>query len=107
MKTKQLPLWLTSAAAAILLALGASAQAPAPGAATAGEPEVATKGLADDPYGSANRAKGGEAAPKSKSYSPYAGRKYPTRVFFGDTHHHTANSGDAFAGGNRLGPEEA
>ena len=106
MKTHYPPLRLTSAAAAILLALGAGAQAPAPGSAV-GEPEVAAKGLADDPYGSANRAKGGEVAPTSKGYSPYAGRKYPTRVFFGDTHHHTANSGDAFAGGNRLGPEEA
>ncbi|HEY5752933.1 MAG TPA: DUF3604 domain-containing protein, partial [Chthoniobacterales bacterium] len=41
------------------------------------------------------------------AYSPYAQRDFPTRVFFGDTHHHTANSGDAFMGGNRLGPEDA
>ncbi|MEA3411149.1 MAG: DUF3604 domain-containing protein [Pseudomonadota bacterium] len=41
------------------------------------------------------------------SYSPYAGRNYPSRVFFGDTHHHTANSGDAFMNGDRLGPEDA
>ncbi|TNF73326.1 MAG: DUF3604 domain-containing protein [Acidobacteria bacterium] len=40
-------------------------------------------------------------------YSPYAGRDYPAQVFFGDTHHHTANSGDAFMNGDRLGPEEA
>jgi hypothetical protein len=40
-------------------------------------------------------------------YSPYAGRSYPTRVFFGDTHHHTANSGDAFMNGDRLSPEDA
>ena len=40
-------------------------------------------------------------------YSPYAGREYPTQVFFGDTHHHTANSGDAFMNGDRLSPEEA
>lgn len=91
---------------AMALALSALAQAPKPSAgATNGE--VPVKGAVEDPYGEANRAKGGEAAPKSKSYSPYAGRKYPTRVYFGDTHHHTANSGDAFAGGNRLGPEEA
>jgi len=44
---------------------------------------------------------------EGRSYSPYAGRTYPTRVFFGDTHHHTANSGDAFMGGNRLSPEDA
>jgi hypothetical protein len=28
-------------------------------------------------------------------------------VYFGDTHHHTANSGDAFFNGNRLTPEQA
>jgi len=42
-----------------------------------------------------------------KNFSPYAGRDYPTQVYFGDTHHHTANSGDAFMGGNRLSPEQA
>jgi len=43
----------------------------------------------------------------SSTYSPYAGEDYPTKVYFGDTHHHTANSGDAFMNGNRLGPEDA
>lgn len=43
----------------------------------------------------------------TNDYSPYAGRDYPTRVFFGDTHHHTANSGDAFMNGDRLSPEDA
>ena len=28
-------------------------------------------------------------------------------MYFGDTHHHTANSGDAFMAGNRLTPEQA
>jgi hypothetical protein len=28
-------------------------------------------------------------------------------VFWGDTHHHTANSGDAFMAGDRLSPEQA
>jgi len=42
-----------------------------------------------------------------KKFSPYAGRRYPTRPFFGDTHHHTANSGDAFMDGNRLTPEQS
>ncbi len=41
------------------------------------------------------------------SYSPYAQRKYPTHVYWGDTHHHTSNSGDAFMAGNRLGPEDS
>ena len=46
-------------------------------------------------------------SPAARAYSPYAGRTYPTHVLWGDTHHHTANSGDAFAAGNRLTPEEA
>ena len=50
-----------------------------------------------------------EAAPlyKEPGYSPYAGRDYPTRVLWGDTHLHTANSLDAAAFGNTLGPEPA
>ena len=43
----------------------------------------------------------------NKACSPYADRDFPARVFFGDTHHHTSNSGDAFMGGNRLTPEQA
>jgi hypothetical protein len=45
--------------------------------------------------------------PAHAPYSPYAGRNYATQVYFGDTHHHTSNSGDAFMGGNRLTPEQA
>ena len=50
-----------------------------------------------------------ETAPlyKAPGYSPYAGRNYPTRVLWGDTHLHTANSLDAAAFGNTLGPEPA
>jgi opacity protein-like surface antigen len=48
-----------------------------------------------------------ESASKPLPYSPYAGRTHPTRVFWGDTHHHTANSGDAFMAGDRLSPEQA
>jgi hypothetical protein len=44
---------------------------------------------------------------KSRGYSPYADRGFPTQVLWGDTHLHTANSPDAFAFGNRLTPEEA
>jgi hypothetical protein len=39
-------------------------------------------------------------------FSPYAGRTYPTRPLFGDTHLHTAISVDAGTM-NRLGQEEA
>jgi hypothetical protein len=103
--TKHSYLPLVASAAALVAALGVSAQTPAPRSA-AEEPDVVVKGLTDDPYGEEARSKG-EASPKSKAFSPYAGRKYPTRVFFGDTHHHTANSGDAFMGGDRLTPEQA
>jgi Protein of unknown function (DUF3604) len=50
-----------------------------------------------------------EVAPlfKKPGYSPYAGRNYPTRVLWGDTHLHTDNSLDAAAFGNTLGPEAA
>ena len=40
-------------------------------------------------------------------YSPYLDRGYPDRVYFGDTHLHTAYSTDAGMLGCRLGPEEA
>ena len=42
----------------------------------------------------------------TQRFSPYAGRSYPTRVFFGDTHLHTAVSVDAGTM-NRLGQEDA
>ncbi|MGB6994383.1 MAG: DUF3604 domain-containing protein, partial [Thermoanaerobaculia bacterium] len=44
---------------------------------------------------------------KKPSYSPYAGRNFPTRVYWGDTHVHTNNSLDARGFGVILGPEEA
>jgi Protein of unknown function (DUF3604) len=40
-------------------------------------------------------------------YSPYAGRSFPTRPFFGDTHLHTSYSMDAGAFGCRLTPADA
>jgi hypothetical protein len=45
--------------------------------------------------------------PKKPPYSPYADRKFPERVYWGDTHLHTAISLDAGAAGCRLGPREA
>lgn len=47
------------------------------------------------------------AFPARASYSPYAGRSFPTSVFWGDTHVHTGASMDAGAFGARLGPEDA
>ncbi len=42
-----------------------------------------------------------------KSYSPHAGRNFPTRPFFGDTHVHTGASMDAGAFGARTTPADA
>ncbi len=47
------------------------------------------------------------AFPAQKHYSPYAGRHFPTQVFWGDTHLHTGMSMDAGAFGARLLPEDA
>jgi hypothetical protein len=45
--------------------------------------------------------------PAKRPYSPYAGRAFPTRVYWGDTHLHTSYSMDAGAFGARLGPKDA
>jgi hypothetical protein len=66
-----------------------------------------TPRVLDDPYEGAQVVAPGGPTPEARGYSPYAGRKYPTRVLWGDTHHHTSNSGDAFAAGNRLTPEQS
>ena len=42
-----------------------------------------------------------------ESYSPYAGRSFPTFPLWGDTHLHTGNSFDAGAFGATLLPEDA
>jgi hypothetical protein len=42
-----------------------------------------------------------------KTYSPYAQRSFPSRVLWGDSHLHTANSADASLFGNTLGLDEA
>jgi len=44
---------------------------------------------------------------KIEGYSPYAGWNYPMRVYWGDTHLHTAASMDAGAFGCRLTPRDA
>ena len=44
---------------------------------------------------------------KEAGYSPYAGKNYPTKALWGDTHLHTKLSLDARAFGVTLGPEEA
>jgi hypothetical protein len=48
-----------------------------------------------------------DAYPEQKNYSPFAGRNFPTEVYWGDTHLHTGMSMDAGAFGARLVPEDA
>jgi hypothetical protein len=47
------------------------------------------------------------AFPAKAPYSPYVGRNFPIRPFFGDTHLHTGFSMDAGAAGVRLTPRDA
>lgn len=49
----------------------------------------------------------GDAFEPQKHFSPYAGRNFPTQVYWGDTHLHTAMSFDAGAFGARLLPRDA
>ncbi|OYW57397.1 MAG: hypothetical protein B7Y80_11640 [Hyphomicrobium sp. 32-62-53] len=51
--------------------------------------------------------KDAERVAEKPRYSPYAGRNFPTRPLFGDTHLHTAASFDAGAFGARLTPRDA
>jgi hypothetical protein len=44
---------------------------------------------------------------KEPGYSPYAGKHYPARPYFGDQHVHTGWSADAGMSGATLGPEDA
>ncbi len=57
--------------------------------------------------GTLNKASAEKVYPAKPLYSPYAGRNYPTRPYFGDTHLHTSFSLDAGVFGARLGPRDA
>jgi hypothetical protein len=57
--------------------------------------------------GAADQAKLAKVHAAKPPYSPYVGRDYPTRPFFGDTHLHTSFSMDAGAFGARLTPSDA
>jgi hypothetical protein len=48
-----------------------------------------------------------DAFKAQKHFSPYAGRNFPTQVYWGDTHLHTALSMDAGSFGARLTPADA
>jgi hypothetical protein len=57
--------------------------------------------------GTLDSATAAKAYPTKPPYSPYAGRNYPVRPLFGDTHLHTSFSMDAGAFGARLSPRDA
>ena len=57
--------------------------------------------------GTLDKEKAAKVFPAKAPYSPYAGRNYPSRPYFGDTHLHTSFSMDAGAAGARLTPVDA
>ena len=67
---------------------------------------VAAQGVTTD-IGTLDKEAAEKAFPAKPPYSPYAGRNFPTRPYFGDTHTHTSYSMDAGAFGARLGPKDA
>jgi hypothetical protein len=69
-------------------------------------PALADSDVTSD-IGTFDKAGAEKLFPVKRGYSPYAGRNFPTRPFFGDTHLHTSFSFDAGAFGCRLGPSDA
>jgi Protein of unknown function (DUF3604) len=57
--------------------------------------------------GAFDKATADRLYPAKRPYSPWAGRNFPTRPLFGDTHLHTMYSFDAGAFGARLTPSDA
>ena len=76
-------------------------------ATLAGTLLAATAVRAESDAGQLDAAAAKKAFPAKPPYSPYAGRDYPTRPLFGDTHLHTSYSMDAGAFGARLTPRDA
>lgn len=68
---------------------------------------MAGSAFADDDVGTLTPEAAAKVFATKPNYSPYAGRNFPTRPFFGDTHLHTAASFDAGAFGARLTPRDA
>ncbi len=77
------------------------------GAASFAFPALAAEEAATIDIGTLDKETAEKAFPAKPPYSPYAGRNFPTRPFFGDTHTHTSFSMDAGAFGCRLGPKDA
>ncbi|MER8435406.1 DUF3604 domain-containing protein [Mesorhizobium sp. M1312] len=69
-------------------------------------PSLAQEAVHTD-IGDIDKASGADIFATKRPYSPWAGRNFPMRPLFGDTHLHTALSFDAGAAGARVGPPEA
>ncbi len=98
--------------AALLILLGEAGCGPSGSRGTPAADQDTTIALsgafhADDPAGAGPIITPAEDSAARLTWSPYTRRDYPTRVYFGDTHHHSANSGDAFMAGDRLSPEQS
>ena len=70
-------------------------------------PATAQQQAAQTDIGTFDKETTAKLFPVKRPYSPYAGRNFPTRPFFGDTHLHTSFSFDAGAFGARLSPSDA
>ena len=68
---------------------------------------VPVLGQVQTDMGTIDKETAAKVFPAKPHYSPYAGRSFPGRPLFGDTHLHTAMSFDAGMFGCRLGPVEA
>jgi len=99
-------LFLVQVAAASIAAACSSAAAPAASPSRAPRPAPAAAQQEHTDLGTADAASLAKGFPK-RPYSPAAGRNFPTRPYFGDTHLHTSFSMDAGAFGARIGPREA
>ena len=116
-RTRTLVLSTTLALCGGLALFAAASGPPQPAAATQSPTPQATEGeiQVKDAFDTDEIGAGVAPAPRTKeeqeaarkAYSPYAGKTYPRLALFGDTHLHTANSGDAFMAGNTLSPEQA
>ena len=69
-------------------------------------PALAEDALVTD-VGTLDKGTAEKVFPAKRPYSPWAGRNFPTRPLFGDTHTHTSFSMDAGAFGARLDPSDA
>src|SRR3981081_1145268 len=67
---------------------------------------VAAEAITTD-IGTLDKETADKAFPPKPPYSPYAGRNFPTRPYFGDTHTHTSFSLEAGELGARVGPKDA